>query len=591
MRVGATSPMTTSQFHIGLRQGDGAEQSVTGSLRAVGDVQWLSVPLVAGERTTVRLVASPGVELELRWGMRVLAVLAQERGEAEIDITPELRDCDGEIVLDVIPRRSGEDAEGAVEALLSLRVAIDGSPVTRALREALIQELGEIHLGLAHDILGGSARRLGWSGKPQLFDPEAEHQRLEEALRRLQAALVVIGAQPSSALERVRRRGRWRPGDRLDLSATQSLVRDEQLVLVGGRILALGVIETRGTRITLDLPEHRHLRSGLLQLARRARRLELACRRAGALLSTEESRWGGGGPERESVFTQRYAPRVRRFEKWAQRSAEIAGRFRRLADTYPFLAEVGEPRTPLGPTPLFLERGGYREAYSALRAAAAERGLAVDTGELRIRLRDLDTLYEYWTFVRVVKLLRTRLGAPLHRQDLRLVDDVFRPDLEPGQVLCWELPGGTRVSLAYEPSIPPRRARAAAPFDFVATLVTAPLRPDLLLVVESPGGAAPRALALDAKNTTSFTRDRLWQSSDYRTLIHHRPTGTQPVRWMFFLHRTERADLCTHPDFFADPTPPPPYATLLGAVPFTPTRTDLVASILDRFLSGAGIGA
>lgn len=571
--------MTSSgSFEVEVEQG-GLSRRVRASLQTPGATTSLDLTLRSNRPARVTLRADIDATLQLRCGDRLLAVLPSGQEVATADIGPQIRDLHGELVIDVI---AVDDL--ATEVLLHcITTPIEATPQTRMLRERIISDLDRIHVGLAHDVLGSSAQRMGWSGKARLFDPAAEHARLTSYERALSGALSTIGSQPSSILTRSRERARWRPGDLFDSGAIQSLVRDQQLVMRGGRALNVGTIDSRRTRMSLDLAEHRHIRAGLVFLARRSRRLSAACRRSAEYLMSEEQAWGAARRESPSIFEQRHAPRIRRFHDWAARGDSLGHRFGQMLDSHDFLVGVGEPRSQLEPTPIFMNRNGYREAYATLREVYSTHGLAVDTAEIQLRLRSLDTLYEYWTFIRTVAILRGMLGTPEPDVSFRIVDEMYRPDLEPRQSFRWTIEGRATLEAIYEPEIPPAHWHRSGPRGMCASLVSAPLRPDILLVLDRPGEPL-RAIALDAKNTTSFSRDRLWEYSDYRTLIHDSRSGEQPVRWMFFLHRDEGSEMSSYPDFDRNQAIPPS-TSILGGLPFMPDHTEPLTRLLGRFLA------
>jgi hypothetical protein len=299
---------------------------------------------------------------------------------------------------------------------------------------------------------------------------------------------------------------------------------------------------------------------------------------------SERRRWGRAQEDGTSVFERRYLPRIRALQVWDRDAREMSAAFASMLDGASFLRGAGSVRGPLVPTPLFLNRPGYQEAYAALRDAA-ELGDGLPLGEaLRVRYRSLSTLYEYWCFVKTVELLRERedLGAPEPREAFTVIDGLYRPELEPGQAFRFPRRGGGFVTVTYEPEFPPvGYGRAGATFR--AALGTGTLRPDITVAVE-PTAAPPAMLVLDAKSVAHFREERFWDVSDYRSRICDPETGHQPVRQVFLLHRDAgRAPLVNVPGYLEGRTGSVA-SSILGAVTFLPDRMTALRRVLERFL-------
>ena len=376
-------------------------------------------------------------------------------------------------------------------------------------------------------------------------------------------------------------RQRWRAGERTDTRTASEIAGGAGACFRPGARprdgvpVAVGKVLLRRTEVTHDISEHRHLREGLLHLYRWARGLASTLRRRAELLLVEEKRWG------EEVFLQRYQPRIRMLEELASRAGRMAENLKKTIARHEFLRDAGPPRTPFGPTPIFLGRDAYRDAYRALLDARRRFGVLVDEGNLRVRYRSFPVLYEYWCFIRVVKALRDRLGPPEDQGLFKLIDEVFRPDLAPGQTFRFRLARRTRVSATYEPEFPPAASYRGP--GFAAALVSGPLRPDIIVEV-CWEDQAPVMLALDSKSTRSFSRDHLWKLSDYRSLIHDPRTGHQPVRQLFLLHADRATAPMTNLTGYLEGLVSPRDSSVLGAVPCLPGETHHLERVLDRFL-------
>ena len=379
-------------------------------------------------------------------------VLREGEERASSLISNLLRDRCGEapVVLEIGP----DEDEGWI-VVAEFRIPLQASDEVARLYDVLLRELERAHVGLAQDILGNLAPRGCRGGTTRLFEPGEECQRLERNFKQLDHAIQRIGNQPASQLIRERVRSRWRPGDLLDNRGLSELARSSEVEWSQGVPSRLGRILRNQTRATNDLPEHRHLRREILHLARRADQLSHGCVRAADLMSASHRDWGLAAPGTESVYERQFAPRVVKLERLARQGEGLAFDFRRLVARHDFIAEAGKPRTRFGPTPLFLGRPAYREAFETLTRARSENGYQVDGQGFQLRIRSLDRLFEYWCYVVVVEICREALGAPSSGDGFQVVDELYRPDLKSGQFFGWELPQGVegaRVVRARHPA-------------------------------------------------------------------------------------------------------------------------------------------
>ncbi|NBC16224.1 MAG: DUF2357 domain-containing protein, partial [Bacteroidetes bacterium] len=209
-------------------------------------------------------------------------------------------------------------------------------------------------------------------------------------------------------------------------------------------------------RYTLDTPEHRWLAGGLARL-----HLRLA-----EILDDEQQR----------------RPGVRR----RQVLREMDALQHRLADLrhLPVLtAAEGEP--PLQPTQRLRTAPGYREAYQA--CLRLQRGLVLDGAPLRLALKDLHRLYEYWCTLTLVRLLAALTGDATPLRDLVAVEQrglTLRLRRGRRQRIRFTT-GEQRITVTYNPR-------------FGGRDVLVPQQPDLLLSVQSAEGDVTHYI-LDAK--------------------------------------------------------------------------------------------
>ncbi|MBV9774012.1 MAG: DUF2357 domain-containing protein [Gemmatimonadetes bacterium] len=211
-------------------------------------------------------------------------------------------------------------------------------------------------------------------------------------------------------------------------------------------------------RPTLDTPEHRWLAA---QLAAVLRRLAGLRREEAELPAT---------PRRERSLGE-----IEALER------QVA----RLLRAEPLAAARGAP-PPGFASPQLTGAPGYREAYAA--SLLLRQGLHLEGGPVRLAVKDLGVLYEYWCFLTVARLLARATRSPLPARRLLAVEEHgLRVLLRRGRehALRFDLADRRRVTLVYNPR-------------FGGEPLLVPQRPDLLLELRAPGRATLRVV-LDAK--------------------------------------------------------------------------------------------
>lgn len=176
------------------------------------------------------------------------------------------------------------------------------------------------------------------------------------------------------------------------------------------------------------------------------------------------------------------------------------------------------------------------------------------------------------------------MGAPEPRDTFAVVDEVYRPELEPGQSFRFAWGSDRWVTVTYEPEYPPIDHPTAVAHPYRESLSTGTLCPDVTVAVERVG-IPPTILVLDAKSVSRFEPEMLFEPTDYRTRICDPTTGNQPVRQVFFLHRDAASrPLVNLPDYLEQRTGDRT-SSMLGAVPFLPDCTEIARRVIERFLS------
>ena len=91
-------------------------------------------------------------------------------------------------------------------------------------------------------------------------------------------------------------------------------------------------------------------------------------------------------------------------------------------------------------------------------------------------------------------------------------------------------------------------------------------------------------MVIDAKNSTRFSRDRLFKVSDYRTLIHEEGTGRQPIRELVLAHRDPSGHFASLPGYLEGDRRPPSETSVVAALPLLPDKRDPLAKVVTRFV-------
>ncbi|HEX7242746.1 MAG TPA: DUF2357 domain-containing protein [Longimicrobiaceae bacterium] len=284
---------------------------------------------------------------------------------------------------------------------------------------------------------------------------------LRHAADDLERALREVARQPrwgmAPAAEEARADRVRRPDARVRRAVERGAGSGRGFPLDGGPTVRERLPEGRA-RATLDTPEHRWIAAQLVRVRRRL-----------AGLRAEEAE----------------LPPTPRRERSLGEIGGLERRMARLLATEPLAAAGGAP-PPGPPSPQLTRAPGYREAHRA--CTLLRLGLHLEGGPVRLAVKDLALLYEYWCFLAVARALAELTGHPLPAGRLLSVEEHgLRVRLRRGreQSLAFATADGRRIRLTYNPR-------------FGGPPLLVPQQPDMLLEVEGPDGAATRVV-LDAK--------------------------------------------------------------------------------------------
>lgn len=212
-------------------------------------------------------------------------------------------------------------------------------------------------------------------------------------------------------------------------------------------------------RPTLDTPEHRWL----------ARQLRRTLMRLADIRRVEEAR-----------------PRTARVQDVVAQLEELEARVDGLCRLEAMVETGGDPPAAFT-SQVLTSAPGYREAYHACLLLSL--GLRIEGEPLRVSLKDLSVLYEYWCFLSIVRMVAEETGAaPEVLSNLFTVArDGLRVQLQRGRdaTVQFGLEGGRKLSVAYNPSFSGR--------DYLI-----PQKPDVVITLDEPSWPQQH-LVLDAK--------------------------------------------------------------------------------------------
>lgn len=309
--------------------------------------------------------------------------------------------------------------------------------------------------GLAFRYAGATYRSVG-------TQPAAKQAKVEwlailrHEIRGLERAMRQIARHPARSIERDDVPVRAHRVRRADATVRRSLRRaaadDDQRT-----------IQQRLPQLSLNTPEHRWLRSRLIGIRQRL-----------AALYDVESR------RRNDRSQERVLDDLRSFE------LTIA----RLLQLEPMRQAAGEPPTGFGSLQL-LKVPGYREAYGACMRLTM--GLRVDAEALRVSVKELSALYEYWCFFAILRSIAQLTGEEIRPEDIvqrteRGLQVALRRGRE--QTVVFGRDRARKISVTYVPN-------------FHFGLINQ--EPDFLISIEEDGWPVAR-LVIDAKYRVDASR-------------------------------------------------------------------------------------
>jgi hypothetical protein len=336
--------------------------------------------------------------------------------------------------------------------------------------QQLIAEVQDVLTGLVVEYLRATFQ-LGLPART----PQPTHVEWLTLLRHvmddLERALRHVAERPRWGLARQTAPVRIERLKRADNVVRRAIIRGKgsgRLMRLPADVTVRERISERKAQLTLDTPEHRWLAT---QLARIRHRLASLREDEERRVARYELPSHPGDPTRLSRIVE-----------------EIDGlerRVARLERLEPYASVAGPPPAGFASLQLF-SAPGYQEAYRACLILAMGLRLAGDP--VRLSLKDLHRLYEYWCFLAVLQLVGDATGQPVPARDLLAADQHgLHVRIRKGRTsqVVFRDPSQRKLTVSYNPR-----------FDDEA-FITAQ-QPDLMLAIEDPQWPTIR-MVLDAK--------------------------------------------------------------------------------------------
>ena len=284
-------------------------------------------------------------------------------------------------------------------------------------------------------------------------------------------------------------------------------------------------------------------------------------------------------------FTRRYQnSTLKPDEKIIAGAARMSRELKRLLSTT-FLSEVSERHAAKSMSLVFGMAPGYRELYKYY--LMLQNGIAVGGDIFHMSVRDTAQLYEYWCFIKLYDILRSRYT--LKSPDIIKVDRKgVTVDLVKGKdsnVVFLNPKNGELIKLTYNQS--------------VSETQTVSQRPDNILELEKKGSSVSYKYVFDAKYRIEMNPDPKYYPDDkpgpkvddintmhrYRdSIVYANPssrfTFEKTMFGAYILFPYAREEEYTKHKFYKSIE-----TVNIGGLPFLPSATSLVTELLDELVT------
>lgn len=220
----------------------------------------------------------------------------------------------------------------------------------------------------------------------------------------------------------------------------------------------------RRAQMTWNLPEHRWLKSQLLLIRQNLAEIHSAERK------------NGSGIRQLRILE------------------EIAGLEDRIEslERLEFIAQAKGTVRPDLPSPRFDNKPGYREAHRAVSMLL--QGLRVDGGPVGLSVKEIHSLYEYWCYLTLIRLIAKITGEEIPIRELFTIEqNGLRVRLRRGTSQTVKFSSGGRIlEVTYNP-------------EYKGDAFILPQKPDVVLTIHDPQWPTMR-LVIDAKYRIETSR-------------------------------------------------------------------------------------
>lgn len=315
--------------------------------------------------------------------------------------------------------------------------------------EQILAEVQDILTGLALEYLR-STFQLGQEYKT----PQPTHVEwlllLRHVAGELEQAIQYIAHQPIRGLKRDPISVRSEKIKTVDSSIRAAVRRGSgsgDFILFRDGLCIKERIMGQQARQTLDTPEHRWIAWQLSRLRQR-----IICVR------------------REELGQQRTDRRNQVLSELDKLEARIA----RLLKMKPFAEVSSKPPVSNFASLQLLGAPGYREAYRC--CIILSMGLRIEGGPIRLSVKDLSLLYEYWCYLALLRLISEELGCSIPVKELFTIQQQgLRVLIEKGREksVQFSTPDKRKITVSYNPR-------------FHGDSILIPQQPDLVVTLDDP---------------------------------------------------------------------------------------------------------
>lgn len=503
---------------------DGATRQAPHPVYELDDIEAVATNPDPGSRYTLRIggIEHPPSSLlsgGLRWGGQKL--LANFRGWVSVQIA-----------------RIGPGGESS----MVIEILCRPSKITEDQYEAMVMEIEAASKGLILDVMGARAG-FGWSQQNMTtpFRHTEEHAEIGSALNRIRAELGGLQSGAALQLKVDRERVQKWSYNGLDHRSLNDLISTG----VDPRDPSSRPFLCSAPVRSLTAQTHENQQIGRFLMWLRQRLGFIAQMMEAQMELIDEDRWWKDlpRPDGRSIWETEDEPRRRRLEQIIESCNEHRRSIWRDMREYPFLQADAKPMD-LRPTALFLRHPVYSTIYRVMLSFLRQHGNIFDRAnfEMQARVKGTDKLYEYWTYLNMLRYLteRGRLKVEeygsLYERSAQI--GAYTLHIERSSAL-FRLDETRTLRLLYTPLIFQREEAARRGLSYYKAGGGLPYSPDFMIEVREEG-RLKMGVILDAKYMRDVSRE-MDDLRKYLTAIRDAETGEPFARslWLVYVGSEE----------------------------------------------------